>query len=359
MSAAADPASAGGPVSAASAAGVDAVAMLEVLDGGLLTTVQDGGRPDWAHLGVPESGAADPWSLAVSNLLVGNGPAAAALELTIVGGSFAVLCDVTIGLAGADLGARVRGGPRLDAGRTHRLTAGAVLDMPGDGPAADGARAYLALPGGIAVGPVLGSRSTCLPGAFGGLDGRTLRTGDSITAAARAQNLVRGDRAWPGEARPREAWPGASGAAATPVLHFLATDRAAGAALADGAWRVAAAADRVGIRLDGEPLADDLRGEALTHGVVWGTIQVPPDGRPIILGPDHQTTGGYRVAGVVITADRRVLGQLRPGSAVRLVATDRAAALAELRALQEGLAWGAAALREAARWDALAESAGG
>lgn len=338
------------------------LAVLEVLDGGLLTTVQDGGRPDWAHLGVPESGAADPWSLAVANLLVGNDPAAAALELTLIGGSFTVLRDVTVGLAGADLGARVRGGPRLDAGRTHRLRAGFVLDVPGvpgDGATGSGARTYLALPGGIAVPPVLGSRSTCLPGAFGGLDGRTLRTGDTIAATVPALDLVRGERAWPGEPWSGGAVPGASEAASTPLLRFVATDPAAGSALEAGSWRVAPAADRVGIRLDGEPLADDHRGEAQTHGVMWGTIQVPPDGRPIILGPDHQTTGGYRVAGVVITADRRVLGQLRPGSAVRLVATDRAAALAELRAQHEGLAAGAATLRESARWDALAESAGG
>lgn len=340
----------GGP---ASAGGSDPVAILEVLDGGLLTTIQDGGRPDWAHLGVPESGAADPWSLAVANLLVGNDPTAAALELTIVGGSFTALRGVTIGLAGADLGARVRGGPRLDPGRSHRLGAGAVLDVPGDGPVAGGARAYLALPGGIAVAPVLGSRSTYLPGAFGGLDGRPLRAGDAIAPAAPAVDLVRGDRAWPDVG-----WPG-SGTAPTPLLRFLPSGPADGAALGARSWRVAPAADRVGIRLDGEPLPNGLRGEALTHGVTWGTIQIPLDGRPIILGPDHQTTGGYRVAGVVIAADRRVLGQLRPGSAVRIDATDRDAAIAALGAQHDGLNAGAAALRDAAQWDALAESAGG
>lgn len=327
--------------------------VLEVLDGGLLTTVQDGGRPDWAHVGVPESGAADPWSLAVANLLVDNEPTAAALELTIVGGSITVRRDVTIGLAGADLGARVRGGPRLDPGRSHRLVAGAVLDLPGDGPKGGGSRAYLALPGGVAVPPVLGSRSTCLPGGFGGIEGRPLRAGDVIVAAGPPETLVRGDRAWPGEGG---FW---GGPVPTPLLRFLPSDPADAAALGAGAWRVAAAADRVGIRLDGEPLPDALRGEAQTHGVVWGTIQVPPDGRPIVLGPDHQTTGGYQVAGVVISADRPVLGQLRAGSAVHLVATDRDAAVAALRARHESLRSGAASLREAATWDALAESAGG
>lgn len=331
----------------------DPVDVLEVVGGGLLTTVQDGGRPDWAHVGVPESGAADPWSLAVANLLVGNDPIAAALELTIVGGSFTVLRDVTIGLAGAGLGARVRGGPRLHPGRSHRLAAGDVLDVPGDAPDGDGARAYLALPGGVGALPVLGSRSTCLPGGFGGIEGRPLRGGDVIAAAGPLETLVRADRAWPGEGGPR------GRAAPTPLLRFLPSGPADAAAVGAGTWRVAPAADRVGIRLYGEPLPDVLRGEAQTHGVAWGTIQIPPDGRPIILGPDHQTTGGYRVAGVVISADRPVLGQLRPGSAVQLVVTDRDAAIEALRARHESLRAGAAALREAATWDALAESAGG
>lgn len=330
------------------------LAVLEVRDGGLLTTVQDVGRPDWTHLGVPESGAADPWSFAVANLLAGNDPAAAALELTLVGGTWAVLRDVTVAIAGADLGARVRDGRRLEPGRSHRLTAGDIVDVPGAGATGSGARAYLALPGGVAVPEVLGSRSTCLPGAFGGLDGRLLRVGDTIAAAARARDLVRGDRAWPGEGGPR------SGAAATnPVIRFLPAEPADAEAVGGINWRVAAAADRVGVRLDGEPLPDSLRGEVPTHGVVWGSIQVPPDGRPIILGPDHQTTGGYRVAGVVIAADRPVLGQLRPGAPVRLAATDRRSAVAALRMQVDVLRGGAAALREAVSWDALADSAGG
>lgn len=333
------------------------LAVLEVRDGGLLTTVQDLGRTEWAHLGVPESGAADPWSLAVANLLAGNDPAAAALELTLVGGTWAVLRDVTIAIAGADLGARVRNGRRLEPGRSHRLTAGNIVDVPGDGATGSGARAYLALPGGVAVPEVLGSRSTCLPGGFGGLDGRLLRVGDTIAAAARARDLVRGDRAWPGEGGPRT-----GAAATTPLLRFLPADPADPAdaeILGATDWRVAPAADRVGARLDGEPLPDSLRGEVPTHGVVWGTIQVPPDGRPIILGPDHQTTGGYRVAGVVIAADRPVLGQLRPGAPVRLGATDRDTAVAALRAQVDALRGGAAALREAVSWDALADAAGG
>lgn len=345
-------------------------AAIEILEGGLLTTVQDAGRPDWTHLGVPESGAADPWSLAIANLLAGNEPGAAVLEATLAGPTFAVRDAITIGLAGADLGARLRGGRRLAPGRSHRLAAGDVVEMPGGGGSgtrlAAGARAYLAISGGIDVPVVLGSRSTCLPGAFGGFDGRALRAGDGIGPA-----LASGDRQPAAVARPELVWPvsddagtdpddpGDPGAADRPAILRVVGGPAAGLdVLLAGDWRVGAAADRVGVRLDGES-APRIGGETLTHGVPWGAIQVPPDGRPIVLGADHQATGGYPVVGVVISADLPVLGQLRPGARVRLVAIDRAAALVALRARREALVVGAAALRDAAGWDALAAAAGG
>ena len=332
-------------------------AVLEVLDGGLLTTVQDAGRPNWAHLGVPESGAADRWSLAVANLLVGNEPGAAALEMTLSGPGLAATSAVTIALAGADLRARIRGGRRLAPGRSHRLAAGDIVEIPGDDaatPAAPG-RGYLAVPGGVDVPLVLGSRSTCLAAGFGGLDGRPLRAGDEIAGAARADSAHRS---------PELTWPAPddehSGAAAAPaILRVLPGPDPGLETLSATEWRVGSAADRVGIRLVGDALPDGIGGETTTHGVPWGAIQVPPGGQPIILGPDHQTTGGYRVPGVVISADLPRLGQLRPGAPVRLVATDRATALEAQRARRAALAAGAAALREAAGWDALIDAAGG
>jgi biotin-dependent carboxylase-like uncharacterized protein len=333
-------------------------ALLGVLDGGLLTTVQDAGRPDWTDLGVPESGAADPWSLAVANLLVGNEPAAAALEMTLVGLTVAVHAVVSIGLAGADLGARIRGGRRLAPGRSHRLAAGDVVEIPGDGPTAPaaGSRAYLAIPGGVDVPAVLGSRSTCLAAGFGGLDGRALRSGDQIAAATGvAATLLRPELVWP-DAEVG----GGSRAVATPATLRVVAGPADGLdALVAGEWRVGSAADRVGVRLDGDRVVESIGGETTTHAVPWGAIQVPSDGQPIVLGADHQTTGGYRVVGVVISADLPLLGQLRPGAPVRLVATDRAAALAALEDRRAALLAGAAALRDAAGWDALIGSAGG
>ena len=333
-------------------------AALEVIDGGLLTTVQDAGRPDWTHLGVPESGAADRWSLAVANLLVGNVAGAAALEMTLVGPTLVARAPVTIALAGADLRARIRGGRRLAPGRTQRLVPGDVLEIPGDAAAtpATACRGYLAVAGGIAVPVVLGSRSTCLAGGFGGIEGRPLRTDDAISAgaAARAGSARPPALVWPvpDDGRPERADRHA-------VLRVLAVDPGGDFdAIAAREWRVGSAADRVGIRLDGDPLPAGTGGETTTHGVPWGAIQVPPDGRPIVLGVDHQATGGYRVVGVVISADLPLLGQLRPGASVRLEATNPARAREALQARQADLEAGAAALRDAAGWDALIDTAG-
>ena len=328
--------------------------ILDVIDGGLLTTVQDAGRPDAAHLGVPESGAADRRSLAVANLLVGNEPDAAALEITIAGPTLVAHGDGPIALAGAELGARVVGGRRLAVGRSHWLAAGEQVAFDGG---AVGARTYLAVPGGVDVPVVLDSRSTCLAGAFGGLAGRPILAGDRIVSAIQDERECR-ELVWPDLDEPIVEPSGRAGDEPV-VLRVLPGLDPGLDSLAAAAWRVGSAADRVGVRLDGEPLPDGIGGETLTHGVPWGAIQVPPDGRPIALGVDHQTTGGYRVVAVVIAADRPTLGQLRPGDPVRFVATDAATAVAALRAQRDVLASGARALREAAGWERLAASAGG
>ena len=344
-------------------------ALFDVLEGGLLTTIQDRGRLDWAHLGVPESGAADPWSSAVANLLVGNDLMAAVLEMTLVGPVLAVRpgVAVSVGLAGADLGARIRGGRRLAAGRSHRLAPGDVLELTGD--AGDrrtsGARAYLAVPDGIDAPIVLGSRSTCLAAGFGGLDGRPLRSGDLISSGTSASRIVGPELVWPDDAdlvlQTRSIASDSPGAheAEPRTLRVIGGPAHGLERLAEIDWRVGAASDRVGARLEADHVPDGIGGEIATQGVPWGTIQIPPDGRPIILGADHQSTGGYRIVGVVISADRPVLGQLRPGARVRLAPTDRATALAALRAQQDALLAGAAAIRDAAGWGALVDSAGG
>ncbi|HEY7132610.1 MAG TPA: biotin-dependent carboxyltransferase family protein, partial [Candidatus Limnocylindrales bacterium] len=241
--------------------------ILDVLDGGFLTTVQDAGRPDWTHLGVPVSGASDPWSLAVANLLAGNDAEAAALEITLLGPTLRARDDGLVALAGADLGGRIDGGRRLLPGRGHRISAGETIRFePGDG-RGDGARTYLALPGGVDVPPVLGSRSTCLAGGFGGLEGRSLRAGDVLAAADRGRPTDRPELAWPesdDSPPPDDRAPATLRLLPGPMPHAFD-------ALVAGDWRVAAAADRVGMRLEGgATLAAGVGGETVTHGVPWG-----------------------------------------------------------------------------------------
>jgi len=337
--------------------------ILDVVDGGLLTTVQDAGRPAWAHLGVPVSGPADPWSHAIANLLAGNAPDAAALELTVVGPTVTARDDGLIGLAGADLGARVRGDRRLAIGRSHRIHSGETIEVPGHdgGSAGAGARCYLAVAGGIDVPLVLGSRSTCLAGGFGGLEGRALRAGDEVrTRPAGGPGRGRAELAWPDDEPGDSPDPLTGPAASRPRRLRVLPGNAIGLdALVGASWRVSPAGDRVGVRLEGRSLPDGIGGETLTHGVPWGAVQVPSDGRPILLSVDHQTTGGYRVPAVVISADLPILGQLLPGEEVVLEATDLPVAITALRARRARLARGAELLREAAGWDDLAGSAGG
>ena len=334
--------------------------MLQVLEAGVLTSIQDAGRSDWTHVGVPVGGACDPWSLAVANLLVGNDAGAATVEMTLVGATFAVRTPITVGLAGADLGGTVReSGRSLMPGRTHRLEAGSTIAFPGDpDPAAragarTGARAYVALPGGIDVPLVLGSASTALGAGFGGLDGRRLRAGDVLRAALDGDAVPGPEVAWPALADDPLA------AAVADPLRLLPGPAPGMEAIVAAGWQVATASDRVGLRLDGPPLPRAASGELLSHGVVRGAIQMPPGGAPIVLLADHQTTGGYPIAAVVITADHPRLGQLRPGASVRFTATTIGHARDALARQREALARGTAALRAGSAWDELWQSAGG
>lgn len=328
--------------------------MLEVLDGGLQTTIQDAGRPGYGHLGVPESGACDPWSLAVANLLLDNPPGAAAIECTILGPELQVLEPTVVGLAGADLGGIERDtGRRLRPGAAYALARGTVVGFPGPADGETGARAYLALPGGADVAAFLGSASTCLAGGFGGIDGRALRRGDRVAPRRVGAELA------------EHRWPEGSASGVEPgVVRVLpgpdpVAARAALDGLVAGAWTVTPQSDRMGLRLGGRPLAAIGSGELLTHGVTWGAIQVPADGAPIVLLADHQPTGGYPVAAAAIVADRPVLGQLRPGAAVRFVTSTIDDARRALRAQREALYAGAEALAGVRRWDELWRSARG
>jgi biotin-dependent carboxylase-like uncharacterized protein len=275
---------------------------LEVLRAGPLTTVQDAGRPGWAHLGVPPSGAADPRALELGNRIVGNPPGAAALEATLTGPRLRFRASAAFALTGAETSALLNG--HAVAGHTLlSARAGDVLELRG---CARGVRAYVCVRGGIDVEPVLGSRSTDL---LSGLGPPPLRDGDVLRVGPEpATSPAPGLTAAPVAAALLRVIPG-------PREDSFSPD--ALASLTGAAWRVQPASNRVGIRLDGPRLERVDAGEPLSEGLVTGAVQVPPSGRPILLLPDHPTTGGYPVLAVVCEADLPVAGQLAPATTVR------------------------------------------
>ncbi|HXY43805.1 MAG TPA: carboxyltransferase domain-containing protein [Acidimicrobiales bacterium] len=290
---------------------------LRVLDAGSLTLVQDAGRLGVAHLGVPRAGPADPLRHLVANIAVGNPETTAALEITMSGPRLLFLCDAYVALVG-DCSLQIDG-REMPASTVQLVEGGQTVSIGGT---RRSVRAYLGVSGGIAVPPVLGSRSA---DATSGLWPGPLRVGDEL-------DLGRGGRArgrW-FEQPPRpallevDAGPDGAGDGSGPsaLAALLTTD-----------WEVAVESDRVGTRL--RPLDPEAGGQMppgsipppiASRATVTGAVQLPPDGCPVVLGPDHGTVGGYPVVAVVRRTSMRESGQLRPGDRVRFVeATTRAA----------------------------------
>jgi antagonist of KipI len=298
---------------------------LEVVEGGLLTTVQDLGRFGHRRQGVPWAGAMDAPALREANLAVGNAPGAAALECTVAGPVLRFLAPARLAVTGADLGAvlhREDMGPwPIPPGAAVRARPGNRLSFTGR---RTGCRAYVALAGGIDVPEVLGSRATDLGSGFGGLEGRALRAGDRLGTGA-----ARGEPARAGAPPARGAVPGDRPPTLRVVLgpqddHL--TPESIARFLA-GEYRVTASSDRVGCRLDGPRLEHRRGGEIPSDGMVPGSVQVPPDGQPIVAMADGPTTGGYPKVATVVGADLPLLAQIVGGEgAVRFAAVSVEAA---------------------------------
>lgn len=294
---------------------------------GLLTTVQDGGRTGCQKYGIAPSGAMDRRSLALANILAGNGRNAACLELTLLGPVLEFTEETVIALAGADLGAILDGTP-VPAHAALPVRAGSVLSF-GAGAASAGCRAYLAVAGGFEVEEVMGSRSTNLRCALGGFEGRALREGDLLPAipqAALPRNLDRRRLAAADLARLDQVLPGPE---AVRTLRFVPgpqADRFAGAAMEaflGTIYRLSPRSDRQGCRLEGPALPVRGKTDILSDAVPEGGIQIPSDGLPIVMTADRQTTGGYAKIGTVIGRDLPALAQRRPGEPVRFLAVSK------------------------------------
>jgi antagonist of KipI len=271
---------------------------------GLQTSVQDLGRPGCGPVGVSPSGAADAVSLRLANLLVGNPAAAAALEMTLLGGSYIFPEGAVVALAGADFGATLDGRP-LETGVPHAVMPGGKLSL---GQTRSGARCYLAIAGGVCVAPVLGSASTHLLGGLGGFKGRALQKGDVLEIGAPAKQLPRRKLT----AKAQEAFRPRKTLRVTEGPQFDWFLDAAQHALLQNAFRVTEEADRMGLRLEGRVLARRAAKEMISEGVSLGAVQVTPSGQAILLFVEQQTAGGYPKIANVIGADLFCIGQLRP-----------------------------------------------
>ena len=282
--------------------------MIEVIDGGRWTTIQDRGRPGRERFGIPPGGVADRFAAAVANRLVGNHRDAALLECTASGPSLRFDSDGIVAVTGA----RAAG---IEGWMTRAVTRGSTRAIGAIGP---GLRTYIAVRGGIEVPIVLGSRSFCQRGAFGGGFGRPLAQGDRLTVGALIDGEP-GSGAWPAGHRPPMGSPWEVRVIGGPQTD--AFDRSALQRLTAVACRVTPELDRMGMRLDTPSLR--LRGDEITTvPMTAGAIQVTHAGELIVSLADHPTTGGYPVIATVITADLPLLAQARPGDTVRFREVD-------------------------------------
>ena len=288
---------------------------IRVLAPGALTTVQDRGRHGSRALGVGCAGALDPHAHAVANLLVGNADDAPALEITLTGPRLEFPSGARIAICGAQVDASV-GAVAIPGWRPIALPAGAVLSI---GACRSGARAYLAVAGGVHVERVLSSASTDLRGGFGGIGGRALAAGDVIEGGDGASiDSLRITRWW---IDPSPEYDRAPIAIVRVLAGADATTPVDG--LFEREWRVGPDSDRQGLRLQGAALHAVDGVERISEPVVPGTVQLPPDGKPIVLLADAQTHGGYPRIGHAIRADWPRLAQLRPGDRLRFAPCTR------------------------------------
>jgi antagonist of KipI len=286
--------------------------LLEVRAPGLLTTVQDLGRPGFGPLGVSASGAADPVALRIGNRLVGNAEGAAALEMTLVGGAFHFPDGGVVALAGSDFSPTLDRAP-IETWASVAVKPGSALQLA---PSKTGARCYLCVRGGFEVKKILGSASTHLLSGLGGLEGRSLCKGDVLTIATpkdafRTFRKKRvGSRALE-KLRPRKTLRVTDG----PQSDWFS--EAAQEIFYASSYRLTEEVNRMGLRLEGPALTGTETGEMISEGVSLGAIQITAGGLPIILFVEQQTTGGYPKIANVISADLPSLGQLRPRDELR------------------------------------------
>ena len=293
---------------------MERVAVFEVLEPGILTTIQDLGRCGFSQFGVPPSGAMDTFSFKAGNLLVGNREGEAGLEVTLMGLKLMTLKEVVISIAGGDLCPTLNGEP-LAMWRTHLLVEGDVIRFK---KVRAGCRAYLAVSGGFVVPRIMESSSTYLSGKFGGLEGRKLKRGDILFSPALSLSLNKLGLQFPidwipflEKERPLRVIPG-------PQDHHFTKEGFR--TFCSSLYHVTPLCDRMGIRLEGPKIErrPDVEESIISEGMIAGAIQVPGDGKPMIILTEL-VTGGYTKIATIISTDLPRVAQLKPGDRVRFM----------------------------------------
>lgn len=304
------------------------MAALTVVKPGMLTTVQDLGRTGYQGLGVPVSGPMDLYSHRLANLVLGNQPSAAALEITILGPELIADGDVTCAVAGAEIDVTVDGAP-VPRHQPFELRGGSRLRW---GARAKGTRMTLAVRGGFDLPLTLGSRATHLVSRMGPFGGRALRAGDVLPVMAVQPS---GPAA---HGVPLELPDGGARLRIVPAAHRERFTDAGWNRLTDARFTISPQSNRMGYRLDGPGIPHVDSAEILSEAMPPGVLQVPASGQPILLMAERQTTGGYATIASVITADLPLAGQLAPGDWVRFEVVTFAEAIAALRERERRLA---------------------
>lgn len=303
--------------------------MIRVIKAGMLTTVQDAGRWGYQSRGVPVAGPMDPCSHRVANALVGNPRDAATLEVTLLGPELEFDSERVVAIAGAEFDVTVDG--KSVAMRAPFLVpSGARLTF---GVRRRGARAYVAIAGGIATAPVLGSRSTHVISAMGGVDGRAVRAGDALPLSS--STPAQAARAPVDPILPLPAGDAVVRVMEGPQRDYFSLD--ALDVLQSAPYMIRQDSDRMGFRLHGPQLTHVRGADIISDATPLGVLQVPASGQPILLMADRQTTGGYPKLATVISADIPVAGQLGPGDSVRFALCTAQQAMAALIAQERAL----------------------
>ena len=283
---------------------------LQVVQPGMLSTIQDRGRYGYQRFGMPTAGAMDAFALRAANALLGNDDNAACIEATVLGPRIKMLAGTRIAITGANVSPRLNGEP-IPMWQSVTVREGGRLEFRGP---SDGMRAYLAVAGGIDVPVTMGSRATYIKAAIGGVDGRPLRAGDVLNAFGDSSDSPPSSAGFPSEAIPKYG----SSHELRVVLgpQDAAFTRAGIDTFLSAEYTVSINSDRMGYRLEGVPIEHIDGPDVISDGTPLGGIQIPGDGQPIILLADRGTTGGYTKIATVISTDLSKIAQAMPGHTV-------------------------------------------